>query len=383
MASVSQTLAPPVPHRRVFRRRSGPVVALPASARLSCVEAGRGFAACLIVAHHLSAYGTIPDLAAEAVPGLISFLYDYARMAVQVFLVFGGFALAWMLGDKPLSWTQAGQTFVRRYLRLVIPYATAIAMLLVAAAVVPVGDAQPKLIDSFSWLQLAAHAFFLQDLLGYGNFSAGTWYLCIDVQFALLFVLIAAASQTVCRRCLRTDATPAILCGVFIPLGVCSAWYWNRMPGGDVYVLYFLAPMILGALVAWLLRGRIPFFVLAIYLILVGASLAAEFRPRLAIALATGIGLLLLAPWAAVEKVCRPLAPLGRISYSLFLIHYLINWLVLSALAPLVDEQPVRALAALAVAFLASLAAALALYHGVERPALRWLHSLKQTEMAR
>lgn len=383
MASVPQTLVRPVRRRRLLRRRSGAPRALPKPARLSCVEAGRGTAACLIVAHHLSAYGTASDLAAEAAPELMEFLYEYARMAVQTFLVFGGFSLAWMLGDRRLTWTQASQALAWRYLRLVIPYAATIALLLLAACLTTTPTGEPPLIDSFSWAQTAAHAFFLQDVLGYGNFSAGTWYLCIDLQFACLFLAVAAMAQSLCRRFLQTDATPRHLCLLLAPLGVCSAWLWNRMPAGDRFVFYFLAPMVLGALVAWVLRGKIPVLVLVVYSGLIAASLALDFRPRLLVALATAGALLLLAPSATAESVFRYLAPLGRISYSLFLIHYLVNWLVLAALTPLIDERPERAVAALTIAFAASLGAALLLYFGVERPALQWLISLKPAPRAR
>jgi peptidoglycan/LPS O-acetylase OafA/YrhL len=307
----------------------------------------------------------------------MEFLYEYARMAVQTFLVFGGFSLAWMLGDRPLSWTQASQAFAWRYLRLVIPYAAAIALLLLAASLTTTPTGEPPLIDSFSWAQAAAHVFFLQDVLDYGNFSAGTWYLCIDLQFAFLFLALAAIAQSLSRRYLQTDATPNFLCLFLAPLGVCSAWLWNRAPGGDIYVFYFLAPMILGVFVAWFLRGNISLAVLLAYAGLVAASLALDFRPRLALALVAGGALLVLVPSAAVESVCRHAAPLGRISYSLFLIHYLINWLVLAAFAPLLHGEPVRAIIALVAAFVASLIAALALYYGVERPALSWLNSLR------
>ena len=91
--------------------------------RLALVDALKALASQLIVLHHLAFYGPMSDYAQELCPGLMSWLYDYARIAVQAFLVMGGFLAAKALTkdgrlvDKPLV------TLVwRRYLKLVLPY---------------------------------------------------------------------------------------------------------------------------------------------------------------------------------------------------------------------------------------------------------------------
>ena len=45
----------------------------------------------LIVWHHLAFYGPISDAAYTISPAVFDWLVDYARMAVQVFFVLGGF----------------------------------------------------------------------------------------------------------------------------------------------------------------------------------------------------------------------------------------------------------------------------------------------------
>lgn len=340
------------------------------------VEAGRGLAACCIVGHHLTAYGEASDLAFQAAPLLVAFLYDYGRMAVQVFLVFSGFSLAWMLDHEPVTWRRAATTFVWRYLRLSIPYGVMLALLFAAAWLADPGAA-PPLFDSFSWAQLLSHGFHAQNMLGYESFAAGMWYLSIDLQFTVLILTLAAANQSICRWRTGTDATPWMLAGVLMPLGVCAAWYWNLFPAGDAYVFYFLAPLVLGALAAWTLRGQIHPLYFVAYLALIGASLCVDFRWRLCIAMATATLLVVAGGSATAARCLRPLAPLGRVSYSLFLVHYLVNWLVLLALAPVIAQQPTRALAALAVAFLASLLSAVLFYWSIERPTLAWAQRLK------
>ena len=54
--------------------------------RFPAIDFFKAIASQLIVLHHLAAYGPISDAVQQASPSLISWLYDYARMAVQVFL---------------------------------------------------------------------------------------------------------------------------------------------------------------------------------------------------------------------------------------------------------------------------------------------------------
>ena len=76
--------------------------------RLSILDATKGLAACVIVAHHLTYYGRAADVAMEIVPGLIRFLYSDARMIVQLFMVLGGFGVAGCAARKQVSWGWIG-----------------------------------------------------------------------------------------------------------------------------------------------------------------------------------------------------------------------------------------------------------------------------------
>ncbi|HSV53424.1 MAG TPA: acyltransferase, partial [Burkholderiaceae bacterium] len=55
--------------------------------RLPLIDALKAVACVMIVWHHLAFYGPMSDIAQPLAPRLISWLYDYGRMAVQVFLV--------------------------------------------------------------------------------------------------------------------------------------------------------------------------------------------------------------------------------------------------------------------------------------------------------
>ncbi|HWU85444.1 MAG TPA: hypothetical protein VN028_08910, partial [Rhodocyclaceae bacterium] len=55
--------------------------------RFFVVDLLKAVAAQLIVFHHLSAYGPVAAVLGRTFPTLSHWLYDYARMAVQVFVV--------------------------------------------------------------------------------------------------------------------------------------------------------------------------------------------------------------------------------------------------------------------------------------------------------
>src|SRR5438270_11235 len=73
-------------------------------------------------AHHPSVYGPLPDRAGRLVPWLIDGLYDFGRIAVQVFFVISGLALTLSLGRAPVRPAGFVRFAARRYIRLAFPY---------------------------------------------------------------------------------------------------------------------------------------------------------------------------------------------------------------------------------------------------------------------
>ncbi|MDB5732905.1 MAG: acyltransferase, partial [Variovorax sp.] len=110
---------------------------------------------------------------------------------------------------------------------------------------------------------------------------------------------------------------------------------------------------------------------------LVGAAtLALAWRSRIAIALVTALSLALLQRLGWLERVPAiggaTLARLGRISYSLFLIHFPVLLLVNAAVSQLMPAGPWIDAAGLAVALALSLGAAGLLHRWVEMQSQSW-----------
>jgi peptidoglycan/LPS O-acetylase OafA/YrhL len=167
-----------------------------ASRRLLPVDALKALAAQAIVLHHLLSYGPIARALHGAWPLLAGAAHQWGRLAVQVFLVLGGYLSA--RGLSPRGQSLAGSVpslLWRRYLRLALPFMAAVGCTLAASALA--APWLPELLPGeVSAGSLLAHALLLHDLLGVPALTVGAWYVAIDLQlFALLLGLLALARR--------------------------------------------------------------------------------------------------------------------------------------------------------------------------------------------
>lgn len=339
------------------------------AARLPLLDLLKGGAAQLIVLHHIAAYGPLAAAAAELAPGLSAWFYDYARMAVQVFLVTGGFLAARALTPQgPADPSPPGALLPllgRRYLRLVLPYLAAL-MLAVSAAALADHWLDDEMIPARATLrQWLAHLLLLQGVLGIESLSAGVWYIAIDFQlFALLAGLVHLSRRAGPRRgTLLLAATSA---------GALAALFgFNRDPAWDHVAWYFLASYGLGAAAWWALRSPAARLVFGGLLLATGVALIVDFRLRLLLAAAVA-GLLFLAHpggQALRSRFARLPDWLGRTSYALFLVHFPVCLLANAAFAVSGWDSPVAVALAVLLTWAVSLLLADRFHRHVERPA--------------
>ncbi len=331
-----------------------------------------------IVWHHLAFYGPMSDAAMPLFPGLMAWLYEHGRLAVQVFLVLGGYLAASSLAPEGLARFGSVPALVgKRFVRLVVPYAAALVVALAAAALVRPWLDHHSVPGVPEWPQLLAHALLLQDLVGEEALSAGVWYVAIDFQlFVLAVALMAGVRSLGLPPAVQKWATQGlVLVGVAV-----SLWVFNRIPALDAWGIYFFGAYGLGILAFWAGCARRAEGWLLAMALLVCVALALDFRSRIAVASVTALALatvLQRAPSSRLGWVTERLQALGKISYSVFLVHFPVCLVVNAVFTQLWPEAVLTNALGMALAFGLSLAAGRLLYERVERRTPTWRYTLR------
>lgn len=329
------------------------------------LDSMKGAAAQLIVLHHLASYGPLAEAISSLLPQMSSFLFDYGRMVVQVFLVIGGYLAMRSLSTSNLLQVANPLAMIwRRYLRLVVPFMAAM-LLAILGAEVARGWLSSEVVPGTATIgQLLAHGLLLHGVFDVPSLSAGVWYVAIDLQlFALLLLLLWSGQRIVAGRPGR------VLGGIMVAGLACSAlFYFNRDDGWDAWGIYFFGSYALGAFAWWVSTRTSPWRWFLVGALLVGLALVLDFRLRIALALGVATILVFATTSGQLGRWPRSRVSdwLGRISYSVFLVHFPVCLVVNGLYARFFDGNDVTAMAAIVAAWLLSLAAGDLFYRHVE-----------------
>ncbi len=239
------------------------------------IDAVKALAAQVIVWHHLLIYAPMAKDLNGWAPLLVEFLQEHGRLAVQPFLVMGGFLTMQALArGAPKPWLLL---IWRRFWRLAMPLWIALVVVLGVTAVwgqaLRHADWVSPVPNLFEW---ALHLFLLQDLWGVPAISAGVWYVSIDFQ---LYALMAGLLVGLRRWGWQHHFTLVLMLTTLASLMV-----FSKIPALDVWGIYFWAPYGMGALTALALQDRQARLCLGgiILMTLVDQSIDYRVRPLLA-----------------------------------------------------------------------------------------------------
>jgi peptidoglycan/LPS O-acetylase OafA/YrhL len=368
-------------HRRTAAAETRPApplvpesfAAAPAPVPVPAIDWFKAIASQLIVWHHLVIYGPMSRAVWPAAPDLFGWLADPARLAVQVFLVTGGYLAARSLMPTPgqvaaLGWRQWPRLVGQRYLRLARPALVAMALAVAAAWLARVWMDDADTPGAPTLLHLLANALFLHDLVGVPALSAGLWYVAIDLQ---LYALLAALALLL-RACrLRGVALGAVAVAAVAGLAGASLLWLNRLPQVDEWAVYFFGSYGLGVLAHWVARLRDRSWRLLALLpvgLVVALALDLEWRSRLALAALVALALACNAGAGTLPRLWGQgvVARLSRSAYGVFLVHYPVSLLVASLVTVWAEDSLAFNALGLVAAWGLSLAAGQALHRWVE-----------------
>ena len=320
-------------------------------------------AAQFIVWHHFSAYGPMADAMTLVWPEFMAWLYRYARLAVQVFLVVGGYLAAQSIMNKPIQ--QPLVNIGKRYLRLAPFYVLALALISLTVAASRNTIHADWLPNEPTLWQFLAHSFLVHDIWGFEALSSGAWYVAVDFQLYALLILLCYGLQTKTHK--RVSVVVALLC-------VASMWKFNRVDELDIWAIYFFATYGLGVLAAWAKRSAFETKVFWLTVILAVGALWVEYRTRLSLALLTAIWLVIkpkgLVHWTPMKRLVHRLS---NSAYVLFLTHFGVIVLFSSMWIKSHFYDPSMAFALTGFAWLCCVGAGLFLHEKVEVPLHHWV----------
>ncbi|MFS2151051.1 acyltransferase family protein [Rhizobium sp. Rhizsp42] len=322
---------------------------------IASLDGLRGMAAAAVVFSHLDLI--FPSLAPFMITGV-------GGRAVAIFFALSGFLMAYLYGDRPISRKAVADFLVSRFSRIYPVY-------LVAVLVVAVLSSIP----GFDFINpIHGGKEILRHILLLGS-TGVLWSVPPEIQFYLLFPVIwLFFSDT------RRYQVIGVLLAGFLALDALAGF-----PGPGILLISKLAFFLFGAAVGRLqpllserLQGTatgvlaltLPFFILISTHLFPNADNAWGLAPAFAGALAV----LLVARehrLSAAVFAAAPMRFLGKISFSLYLFHVPVMFLIgnaLSSALPLYIVVPAALAAALLIAWIS--------YECIETPARRALVSL-------
>ena len=282
------------------------------------------FAALLIILHHLSSYGQIAEDARVVLPGLMTWLFEYGRYAVQIFLVMAGYLAAQSLSryaNAPFSAQGLLKVILNRYLRLFGPYAVALLFTIACAYVARFWVNDEFVGESETLAQFLAHLFLIQGILGLDSISAGAWYIAIDWQlYSVLAILLISFPRY------------QSVIWIISVLAVSSLLFFNRSGNYETYFIYFIGSYGLGVLAYLAMRfdnqsvNRLAKFSLTLIGIIILISSFQQLWLRNILAWSVALTLLFWGnktyPKRTNQGILKAIAWASPRSYCAFLIHF-------------------------------------------------------------
>ena len=340
--------------------------------RFVLIDALRGIAALAVVLFHVhdlvnhrAIYTVLPDW--------LHALLDRGDMGVQIFFVISGFVIAHSLRATTPSVATVANFIARREIRIAPLYWVVIALVLANLWLPNVLLGRNNPVPELA--TVVAHMFYLQTLLNQGDLLVVSWTLCLEFQFYVVFIATVAASGAIgagAGRDARPAGTPdggwlvvaypmlaASLIAAFMYPEAAQAWFlrWWYLFG-------------IGVLAYWAVEGRI--WRSAYYgplALVTSAGLWYGDEAALVGAFTSAVFFYAgrrgtLGSWLAHA----PLQFLGRVSYSLYLTHFLVVSRVLNLRNHVGGDLIAADLIAVVGAIALALGAAWVSYRLVEHP---------------
>jgi peptidoglycan/LPS O-acetylase OafA/YrhL len=344
----------------------------------------RGIAALWVVLFHAEAGGHLAALTAYFPGWLTLSLFQSGHLGVAVFFVLSGFVIAHSLRNASMDFAFFQNFILRRLLRLSPPYYVAIVFVLIANILSSSIKSEPLLFldQPFSIERLLAHLGYVQTLLGFTGFDSVYWTLGLEMQFYIVFCTLIGCSHWLERSgkpgTRLTFGLAAIVAALF-PMGIVDH------QGLDATFLPLWVSFLLGVFAYWAWKRRLKpifFYLYAISLLI--PSIVQQSMFEIA-AILIAILLLEVGRGNRMQSWLNHswLQFLGRISYSLYLIHNPLSGIIFFVAYKLLPQSMASTTLTLIATVVICISCANLMWHWIEQPSIRWSQKMRLTAPAR
>ena len=333
--------------------------------RLKFIDGLRGIASAWVALYHLYGFGHLIQPLSKFFPRILTLLFIHGDLGVSIFFVISGFVMALSQRGARIDLKYFGNFALRRSLRLDPPYWLTLwaAVLLIRIS----AGHSPGIEKHVAIGDVVISMFYLQEFLHRPEVLNIAWTLCYEVQFYIVLTLFCAIGQ---RLLPKRWQTAYLL--IFIPTGLWSiatyAYAGSAQPAGLFIDRWYM--FVFGVLAFWSWDRQIHpgWFWGFTGIAAVVFCFRFDFEAAASVGAALLVGIVSLIPGAMENYLGnRPLQFLGRISYSLYLVHTLVGQKLMQLSVKYVHGSEFRAVLVFLVACIATVIAAWCLYFFVER----------------
>lgn len=294
--------------------------------RFFFLDALRGLSAFTVVMFHF--YINLVPFLQNPLPSELCLILKFFKYNVMIFFVLSGFVIAYSLKDTVITGSYYVNFILRRFIRLDPPYWCLILLTLGMAFISQYLFKATTLHTVPSIPVLLSHFFYLQEFLEHENFILVSWTLCYEVQFYLYFVGILWLHQNWTKKDFSKSLQSKTLLYLllFLPCLIPIGQKYGLIPQIPGLFSNLFYSFLSGVVLCWKMEGKLKREFFWGYTLFLGFFCALPLNLE-----GTYCFLIFLVIYAVTKfnKLFWTGGPilqyLGRISYSLYLIHYLVG----------------------------------------------------------